>query len=214
MVRENAGNIPIILVGNKKDLEKELGVLIEKKKVLDICHRYNLIEYIETSALSGRNIKKLFREMAYFALMDLQLPPQLGQVIDKDKFRFKVVFAGPAAVGKSTILRTFIDDEFSEQYKLTVGIESKSQTFEIPDEEISEEVKKSIEKAYLSISKKIKKKEAPKLEIAEHPTPSAPSTHSLSTKKAKVKIFNKKFNILAIVVVAIIAIIALLIHIL
>jgi len=201
-IREHAGNIPIILVGNKKDLEKELGVLIEKRIILEIAYRYNLIEYIETSALTGRNISKLFRQMAILALMELQSPPQLGQVVDKDTFQFKVVLAGPAAVGKSTILKTFIDEEFTERYELTVGIDQLTQTFEIPDEEISEEVKKSINKAIRSV-KKLKKKEGieelKKTEISS--ITFQEEIRDETGSKSSNRVFNRKFTLFVILII-------------
>jgi len=150
-------------VGNKKDLEKDLGVLINKKEILEVVYRYNLLEYIETSALTGVNIEKLFRKMAFLALMDLHSPPKLGQIIDRENFRFKIVLVGPAAVGKTTILRTLVDKEFIEQYKITVGLDSSTKAFEIVNEEISQEARESIEKAFNSLDKLIKKQKSTQL---------------------------------------------------
>ncbi len=204
-IRGKAGNIPIILVGNKKDLEKDLGILIRKKKILDVVHRYSLLEYIETSALSGLNIKKLFDKMALLALIDIRSPPKLGQIIDKENFKFKVVLAGPAAVGKTTILRTLVDKEFTEQYKLTVGLDTTTQTYEIPDEEISQEAKESIEKAWNSLDKIIKKQtttqmiEATQTEtvMAQHNDINNPSESSQNWR------LKRKYNFLGLIIILI-----------
>ena len=58
IVRENAGDIPIILVGAKAHLEqfravsKEEGILAAKK--------YNLSGFIEASVKTGQNVEKAF----------------------------------------------------------------------------------------------------------------------------------------------------------
>jgi len=58
IIREHAGNIPILLVGNKLDLEKsrkvpkEEGVLTAKK--------YNLSSCVELSSKTGQNVEKTF----------------------------------------------------------------------------------------------------------------------------------------------------------
>lgn len=212
-IRVKAGNIPIILVGNKKDLEKELGILIGKKKILDVVHRYSLLVYIETSALSGLNIKKLFDKMALLALMDIRSPPKLGQIIDKENFKFKVVLAGPAAVGKTTILRTLVDKEFTEQYKLTIGLDTTTQTFEILDEEISQEVKESIDKAWNSLDKLIKEHlttqmiETTQTEtvMTQYDNTNNPSGSSQNRR------FKSKYNFLGLIIILICIIIAIVI---
>ncbi len=212
-IRVKAGNIPIILVGNKKDLEKELGILIGKKKILDVVHRYSLLEYIETSALSGLNIKKLFDKMALLALMDIRSPPKLGQIIDKGNFKFKVVLAGPAAVGKTTILRTLVDKEFTEQYKLTVGLDTTTQTFEIPDEEISQEVKESIDKAWNSLDKIIRKQTTTQM-IETTQTETVMALHDNTNNPVELsqnRRFKRKYNFLGLIVILICIIIAIVI---
>ena len=58
IIREHAGNIPILLVGNNLDLEKsrkvpkEEGVLTAKK--------YNLSSCVELSSKTGQNVEKTF----------------------------------------------------------------------------------------------------------------------------------------------------------
>lgn len=209
-IRVKAGNIPIILVGNKKDLEKELGILIGKKKILDVVHRYSLLEYIETSALSSLNIKKLFDKMALLALMDIHSPPKLGQIIDKENFKFKVVLAGPAAVGKTTILSALVDKEFTEQYKLTVGLDTTTQTFEIPDEEISQEVKESIDKAWNSLDKLIKEHLTTQM-IETTQTETVMTQHDNIHKKSELsqnRRFKSKYNFLGLIIILICIILA------
>ena len=61
IVRENAGDIPIMLIGSKLDLDeyravsKENGILATKK--------YNLSSFIELSSKTGENVEKAFHDM-------------------------------------------------------------------------------------------------------------------------------------------------------
>ena len=61
IVRENAGDIPIMLIGSKKDLDefrtipREDGILATKK--------YNLTSFIELSSKTGENVEKAFKDM-------------------------------------------------------------------------------------------------------------------------------------------------------
>ncbi len=38
-------------------------------------------------------------------------------------YTFKILVIGPAAVGKSSLIRRFVDNEFSFQYKFTIGVD-------------------------------------------------------------------------------------------
>ncbi len=61
IVRENAGDIPIMLIGSKLDLDEfravptEDGILATKK--------YNLTSFIELSSKTGENVEKSFYDM-------------------------------------------------------------------------------------------------------------------------------------------------------
>ncbi|MFX1371860.1 MAG: GTP-binding protein [Promethearchaeota archaeon] len=39
------------------------------------------------------------------------------------EYTFKILVIGPAAVGKSSLIRRFVDNEFSLQYKFTIGVD-------------------------------------------------------------------------------------------
>ncbi|MFX1419404.1 MAG: GTP-binding protein [Promethearchaeota archaeon] len=159
-IRAQSGNIPIFLVGNKNDLKKDVGETIPKEKIMQKLNRYYLFEYIKTSALENENIEKLFYRFAVAALMDLK--PRLGEIIDSNHFRFKILLAGAAAVGKSSLIRTFAKKEFEEDYKLTVGLDLMTQNLEILEDDIPDEtqelIKKSV-KGYKKILKKYRKGE-------------------------------------------------------
>ena len=46
------------MVGGKLDLESKRD--ISKEKALELCKKYNLLDYIECSAKSGENIGEVF----------------------------------------------------------------------------------------------------------------------------------------------------------
>jgi len=159
-IRIQSGNIPIFLIGNKNDLKKDIGETIPREKIIQKVNQYYLFEYIETSALENENVERLFSRFAITALMDLK--PRLGEIVDSNHFRFKILLAGAAAVGKSSLIRTFAKKKFEENYKLTVGLDFMTQNLEIYEDDIPKEtyelIKKSV-KGYKKILKKYRKRE-------------------------------------------------------
>ena len=157
-IRELSGNIPIILVGNKDDLKKDIGEMIPREKIIQMVNQYSLFEYIETSALENLNVEKLFHRLSLTALIDLQ--PRLGEIIDSNHFRFKILLLGAAAVGKSALIIVFTKKKFEENYKLTVGLDFMVQYLEIEEEDVPNEtlnfMKNATKKKRI---KKIRKKE-------------------------------------------------------
>ena len=157
-IRERSGNIPIILVGNKDDLKKDIGETILRENVIQMVNQYNLFEYIETSALENLNVKKLFHRLALTSLIDLQ--PRLGEIVDSNHFRFKILLVGAAAVGKSTLINVFTKKKFDENYKITVGLDFMIQDLDIAEEDVPYETLNFIKNATKRKRiKKIRKKE-------------------------------------------------------
>ena len=157
-IRERSGNIPIILVGNKYDLKKDIGETILREKIMQMVNKYYLFEYIETSALESKNVDKLFYRLALTALLDIK--PRLGEIIDSNHFRFKTLLLGAAAVGKSSLIDLFVKKEFAESYKLTVGLDFMIQDLEIEDEDIPKEISNVIKtsvKSYKKLTKRTRK---------------------------------------------------------
>ena len=58
IIRENAGDIPILLVGNKLDLEKSRKV--PKEEGILTARKYNLSACVELSTKTGQNVEKTF----------------------------------------------------------------------------------------------------------------------------------------------------------
>ena len=44
------------------------------------------------------------------------------------EFTFKIIIIGPAAVGKSSLIRRFVEEEFSFEYKFTIGVDFMAKT--------------------------------------------------------------------------------------
>ena len=61
MIREKAGNIPIILVGTKSHLEEQRAVTREQG--IQTARIHNLSGFIEVSSKTGQNIEQLFETM-------------------------------------------------------------------------------------------------------------------------------------------------------
>jgi GTPase SAR1 family protein len=154
-IRDHSGNIPIILVGNKNDLKKDIGETIPREKIIQMVNQYNLFEYIKTSALENKNVDKLFYRLALTALLDFK--PRLGELIDSDHFRFKILLVGAAAVGKSSLINSFVKKEFEESYKLTVGLDFMIQSLKVEDKDIPKEIHYSIKNSLKTFKKKTKK---------------------------------------------------------
>jgi GTPase SAR1 family protein len=159
-IRERSGNIPIFLIGNKNDLTYSIGETIPREKIIQKVNQYYLFEYIETSALENTNVENLFYRLTITALLDFK--PRLGEIIDTNHFRFKILLAGAAAVGKSSLIRTFTKKTFEQDYKLTIACDFMTQDLEISDSDLPKEtlelIKKST-KSYKKLVKKYRKKE-------------------------------------------------------
>jgi GTPase SAR1 family protein len=161
-IRARSGNIPIFLIGNKCDLIKDIGETIPREKILHKVNQYYLFEYIETSALENKNVQSFFYRLTIAALLDFKA--RLGEIEDTNHFRFKILLTGAAAVGKSSLIRTFTNKSFIEDYKLTIGLDFMTQKFEVPEYDLPKEtlelIKKSV-KTHKKVTKKLLKKEEP-----------------------------------------------------
>ena len=71
--------------------------------------------------------------------------------------RFKILLVGGAAVGKSTLINSFVTKKFEENYKITIAIDLMTQNLEIAEDEIPKEVLEFIKKSFKSFKKKFKK---------------------------------------------------------
>ena len=65
LVRETGGDIPFVLVGNKKDLDK--GRAVEEIEIGDFASKYG-VTYYETSALTGCSVEEAFVALSCVAI--------------------------------------------------------------------------------------------------------------------------------------------------
>jgi len=70
IVKDNAGDIPILLVGNKYDLEQQREVAEEQIEMIKKEH--NLAAEMEISAKTGENLEKLFSNLTHLILNQLK----------------------------------------------------------------------------------------------------------------------------------------------
>ena len=69
IVREKAGNIPIMLIGNKIDLEDSRE--LKKEEGIEIAKEYNLSSYREISTKTGQNVEKTFKSLTEYVMNNL-----------------------------------------------------------------------------------------------------------------------------------------------
>ena len=79
VLEEHCGNIPILLVGNKIDEEKQRAV--SKTRAVEVREKYNLASYMEISAKTGANVEKLFDLVAELMIKKFQ-PNRLNHRIE------------------------------------------------------------------------------------------------------------------------------------
>ena len=66
IVREKASDIPIMLIGNKLNLEEFRE--LDREEGIEIAKKYNLYSYSENSTKTGQNIEKSFESLTEFLL--------------------------------------------------------------------------------------------------------------------------------------------------
>ncbi|MFX1374219.1 MAG: Rab family GTPase [Promethearchaeota archaeon] len=54
-----------------------------------------------------------------------------------EDYRFKVIVIGPGAVGKTSLIRRFVEDQFSFNYKFTIGVDFLAKKIEFEKEKFA-----------------------------------------------------------------------------
>jgi small GTP-binding protein len=86
IIREQAGDIPIILIGNKLDSEQSREV--PREEGIKIAESYNLSAFVEISTKTGENVEKKFTLLADIMINHLQPQtpkPQVNEVNNNEK---------------------------------------------------------------------------------------------------------------------------------
>lgn len=132
--REVAGPIPVLLIGNKIDLEEDIGEMITASEINEWMRTHQITDFLKTSAKTGYNIEKAFRKLSILSLIDLKEKPRLGQFRKDGIFRFKIILVGAGGVGKTSITRRFAEGVFTEDYKLTIGVDFLTKDMNISED--------------------------------------------------------------------------------
>ena len=66
VIREKADDIPIMLIGNKLDLEESRE--LDRDEAIEIVKKYNLTSYSEISTKTGQNVEKSFEALTEILL--------------------------------------------------------------------------------------------------------------------------------------------------
>jgi small GTP-binding protein len=61
LIREHAGDIPIMLIGSKVDLDEYR--VVSREEGIQAANKYNLASFVELSSKTGKNVEKAFDVM-------------------------------------------------------------------------------------------------------------------------------------------------------
>ena len=72
IIRDQAGDIPIVLVGSKIDLDEFRA--ISREDGIQASKKYNLDAFIEVSSKTGQNVEEAFKLLTELILTEYSLP--------------------------------------------------------------------------------------------------------------------------------------------
>jgi small GTP-binding protein len=105
-----AGDIPIIILGNKVDRVDETKLDISG--IQDFVKKNNLLGYYLTSVKTGEGINEAFDDIIKELYNKYKTPR---------KFRFKITFVGDGGVGKTSLIMRYTRSPFKLDYVETIG---------------------------------------------------------------------------------------------
>lgn len=87
IVKDNAGNIPILLVGNKLDLKEQREIL--QDDIESIKEKYGIISSMEISVKTGENMDNMFLNLATIILKNIKINKLDRSEVDEYKNRMR-----------------------------------------------------------------------------------------------------------------------------
>jgi small GTP-binding protein len=159
-IRTMIGDVPVLLIGNKQDLEQSIGETISKDEIDQWMLSNHVSDFIKTSAKNGDNVDEAFRKLASLALKSLKDKPKPGQYKPESTILAKVVFIGAGGVGKTSLIHRYVGGVFAQDYKLTIGVDFLTKQIDIDESTIGEDITQKMEvfKAYDEARQKEKEK--------------------------------------------------------
>jgi len=149
-IKENT-SCPLILIANKVDLVNLDDSEIKKEDIAAFRSKYNILDFIITSAKTGENI-----DLAFQKLTNLMVKKELEQgTLDKTLI-LKVAITGVNGVGKTSITQQYINKSFQKDYRMTIGVQFYTKDVHYEPDLISDLRK---QKELESISRKIETEE-------------------------------------------------------
>ncbi len=122
-------NIPIVLVGNKDDLAEQRVISTSEGEALAKSLSENGIEYIETSALTGNNVKDAFELIAYHYIIK-------SKNKEKDRIEESLIEAINSTLKELVILElTFITENlnWNPGFQTIINIEKLGEFSKVKD---------------------------------------------------------------------------------
>lgn len=145
-IRKHSGSIPLILVGNKNDLEEEASE-ISNEDIGSWMRVNQITDFIKTSAKTGDQITDMFTKISTLSIIDLnEKNPRLGVFRKDGVFQFKIVVVGAAGVGKTAIIHRFAKNVFFDDYEMTIGVDFLTKKVEIKEEILTEDILEKIKR--------------------------------------------------------------------
>jgi len=169
-IREYSGDIPMLLVGNKSDLQELREV--SKEKVEKLKESYDLSSSIEISLKTGENVEQMFMKLAELILNNKSFPRRSNVIHQSgisppDRYEsrrnnvtssfnnlgdatspfrgighatFKIVIFGDSEVAKADLTKKFLHDLFVSDSRMTIGVEFKTKRVVVGDNEVLLEI--------------------------------------------------------------------------
>ncbi len=78
-------------------------------------------------------VAEKIQQLIDYEVPNISLDLQLPQMKEKTDFFFKLVILGTESVGKTSILRRFIEKKFDEDYKSTIGVGIQKKTYTLSE---------------------------------------------------------------------------------